>query len=79
MYVGDDWYRIENRSIMKRIYQRRNKTIYFPYTKVISSTKRPEALNVVRKYDLSDVDRDNKNETVKSGNERDLIYRMICP
>ena len=56
LFVGDDWYATEKwQEYEKQFAAEGIKIIYFPYTKGISSTKINEALNAVRKHDLTDV------------------------
>lgn len=56
LFVGDDWYGTEKwQDYEKQFAAEGIKIVYFPYTKGISSTKINEALNAVRKHDLSDV------------------------
>ena len=56
LFVGDDWYGTEKwNEYEKEFAEAEIKIVYFPYTKVISSTKITEALNAVRKDDLQDV------------------------
>lgn len=56
LFVGDDWYGTEKWQKYENAFSTEGiKIIYFPYTKGVSSTKISEALNVVRKHNLSDV------------------------
>lgn len=56
LFVGDDWYGTEKWKKYEEEFAREGiGIIYFPYTKNISSTKITEALNAVRKDNLSDV------------------------
>lgn len=56
LFVGDDWYGTEKwQEYEKQFAAEGIKIVYFPYTKGISSTKINEALNTVRKHDLTDV------------------------
>ncbi|MBO7661696.1 MAG: adenylyltransferase/cytidyltransferase family protein [Bacteroidaceae bacterium] len=56
LFVGDDWYGTEKwQNYEKEFEEAGIKIIYFPYTKGVSSTKINEALNAVRKHDLTDV------------------------
>jgi glycerol-3-phosphate cytidylyltransferase len=56
LFVGDDWYATPKwQDYEKQFAAEGIKIIYFPYTKGISSTKINEALNAVRKHDLTDV------------------------
>ena len=56
LFVGDDWYGTEKwQQYEKQFAAEGIRIVYFPYTKGISSTKINEALNAVRKHDLSDV------------------------
>ena len=56
LFVGDDWYGTEKwREYEKQFEAEGIKIVYFPYTKGISSTKINEALQAVRKHDLTDV------------------------
>jgi len=56
LFVGDDWYGTEKwQDYEKQFAAEGIKIVYFPYTKGISSTKINEALNAVRKHDLTDV------------------------
>ena len=56
LFVGDDWYGTEKwREYEKQFEAEGIKIVYFPYTKGVSSTKINEALNAVRKHDLTDV------------------------
>ena len=56
LFVGDDWYGTEKwKQYEKEFSEEGIKIIYFPYTKGVSSTKISEALNAIRKFDLSDV------------------------
>jgi len=56
LFVGDDWYGTEKwKEYEKQFKANGIEIIYFPYTKGISSTKINEALNAVRKHDLTDV------------------------
>ena len=56
LFVGDDWYETDKWKQYEKDFDRAGiKIIYFPYTKGVSSTKITEALNAVRKHDLSDM------------------------
>ena len=56
LFVGDDWYGTEKWKRYEKEFDKEGiKIIYFPYTRGVSSTKINEALNAVRKDDLSDV------------------------
>ena len=56
LFVGDDWYGTEKWKKYEREFAEYGiRIIYFPYTKGISSTKITEALNSVRRDDLSDL------------------------
>ena len=56
LFVGDDWYGTEKWKRYEEDFAKEGiKIIYFPYTKGVSSTKITEALNAVRKHDLTDV------------------------
>ena len=56
LFVGDDWYGTEKwQEYEKQFAAEGIKIVYFPYTKGVSSTKINEALNAVRKHDLTDV------------------------
>jgi len=56
LFVGDDWYGTEKWQEYEKQFEAEGiKIVYFPYTKGISSTKINEALNAVRKHDLTDV------------------------
>ena len=56
LIVGDDWYGTEKWNKYEEEFAKEGiKIIYFPYTKGVSSTKITEALNAIRKHDLSDV------------------------
>ena len=56
LFVGDDWYDTEKWKEYEKQFEAEGiKIVYFPYTKGISSTKINEALNAVRKHDLTDV------------------------
>ena len=56
LFVGDDWYDTAKwKEYEKQFEVEGIKIVYFPYTKGVSSTKINEALNVVRKHDLTDV------------------------
>ena len=56
LFVGDDWYATEKwKEYEKQFAAEGIKIVYFPYTKGISSTKIKEALQAVRKHDLTDV------------------------
>lgn len=56
LFVGDDWYGTEKWQQYEKQFEAEGiKIVYFPYTKGVSSTKINEALNAVRKHDLSDV------------------------
>ena len=54
--MGDDWYGTEKWKEYEKQFEAEGiKIVYFPYTKGVSSTKINEALNAVRKHDLTDV------------------------
>lgn len=56
LFVGDDWYGTEKwKEYEKQFDAEGIKIVYFPYTKGVSSTKINEALNAIRKHDLTDV------------------------
>lgn len=56
LFVGDDWYGTEKWLKYEEEFAKEGiKIVYFPYTKGISSTKINEALDAVRKHDLSDL------------------------
>ena len=56
LFVGDDWYGTEKWKKYEEEFAKEGiRIVYFPYTKGISSTKIQEALNAVRKQDLTDV------------------------
>lgn len=56
LFVGDDWYGTEKWQQYEQEFAEAGiKIVYFPYTKGVSSTKINEALNAVRKHDLTDV------------------------
>ena len=56
LFVGDDWYGTEKWEAYEKQFEAEGiKIVYFPYTKGVSSTKINEALNAVRKHDLTDV------------------------
>lgn len=56
LFVGDDWYGTEKWQLYEQEFAEAGiKIVYFPYTKGVSSTKINEALNAVRKHDLTDV------------------------
>ena len=56
LFVGDDWYATEKwQEYEKQFAAEGIKIVYFPYTKGVSSTKINEALQAVRKHDLTDV------------------------
>ena len=56
LFVGDDWYGTEKWQQYEKQFEAEGiKIVYFPYTTGVSSTKITEALNAVRKHDLSDV------------------------
>ena len=56
LFVGDDWYGTEKWKEYEKQFEAEGiKIVYFPYTKGVSSTKINEALNTVRKHDLTDV------------------------
>lgn len=56
LFVGDDWYATEKwQEYEKQFAAEGIKIVYFPYTKGVSSTKINEALNAVRKHDLTDL------------------------
>mgnify|MGYP002868314373 FL=1 len=56
LFVGDDWYETERWQAYEKQFEEAGiKIVYFPYTKGVSSTKINEALNAVRKHDLTDV------------------------
>ena len=56
LFVGDDWYGTEKWKRYEEEFAKEGITIiYFHYTKGVSSTKITEALNAIRKHDLTDV------------------------
>ena len=56
LFVGDDWYGTDKWKEYEKQFEAEGiKLVYFPYTKGVSSTKINEALNAVRKHDLTDV------------------------
>lgn len=56
LFVGDDWYGTDKWKKYEKQFEAEGiKIVYFPYTKGVSSTKINEALNAVRKHDLTDV------------------------
>ncbi len=56
LFVGDDWYNTEKWQQYEKEFEKEGiKIIYFPYTSGVSSTKINEALNAVRKNDLTDL------------------------
>ena len=56
LFVGEDWCGTEKRKKYDEEFAKEGiKIIYFPYTKGISTTRITEALNSVRKHDLTDV------------------------
>ena len=56
LFVGDDWYGTEKWKEYEKQFEAEGiKIVYFPYTKGVSPTKINEALNAVRKHDLTDV------------------------
>jgi len=56
LFVGDDWYGTDKWKKYEEDFAKEGiKIVYFPYTRGISSTKINEALNTVRKHDLSDL------------------------
>ena len=56
LFVGDDWYGTEKWKQYEQEFEKfKIKIVYFPYTKGISSTKITEALNKIRKDDLTDL------------------------
>lgn len=56
LFVGDDWYGTEKWLKYEEEFAKEGiKIVYFPYTKGVSSTKINEALDAVRKHDLSDL------------------------
>lgn len=56
LFVGDDWYGTEKWLKYEEEFAKEGiKIVYFPYTKGVSSTKINEALEAVRKHDLSDL------------------------
>ena len=56
LFVGDDWYGTKKWKAYEKQFEAEGiKIVYFPYTKGVSSTKINEALNAVRKHDLTDV------------------------
>lgn len=56
LFVGDDWYGTEKwKEYEKKFAEAGIRIVYFPYTRGISSTKITEALNAVRKHNLTDV------------------------
>lgn len=56
LFVGDDWYGTEKWKKYEEEFAKEGiKIIYFPYTQGVSSTKIREALDTVRKDDLTDL------------------------
>ncbi len=56
LFVGDDWYGTEKwKEYEKDFLKEGIKIIYFPYTKGVSSTIIKNALNTIRKHNLTDV------------------------
>lgn len=56
LFVGDDWYGTEKwRHYEQEFAKEGIRIIYFPYTRGVSSTIITEALNQLRKHDLTDV------------------------
>lgn len=56
LFVGDDWYGTEKwRKYEEEFAKEGIKIVYFPYTQGVSSTKIREALDTVRKDDLTDL------------------------
>lgn len=56
LFVGDDWYETDKWKEYEKQFEAEGiRIVYFPYTKGVSSTKINEALNAVRKHDLTDV------------------------
>lgn len=56
LFVGDDWYGTEKWNEYEKEFEKEGiKIVYFPYTHGISSTKINEALNAIRKQDLTDL------------------------
>ena len=56
LFVGDDWYGTEKWNKYEKEFNEAGiKIIYFPYTKGISSTKITQALNTIRKDDLTEL------------------------
>jgi glycerol-3-phosphate cytidylyltransferase len=56
LFVGDDWYGTEKWIKYEEEFAREGiKIVYFPYTEGVSSSRIREALESVRKHDLSDL------------------------
>jgi glycerol-3-phosphate cytidylyltransferase len=56
LFVGDDWYGTEKWKKYEEDFAKEGiKIVYFPYTQGVSSTKIREALDTVRKDDLTDL------------------------
>lgn len=56
LFVGDDWYGTEKWNKYEEEFAKEGiKIVYFPYTQGVSSTKIREALDTVRKDDLTDL------------------------
>jgi glycerol-3-phosphate cytidylyltransferase len=56
LFVGDDWYRTPKwEKIEQKLITMSIRTIYFPYTKGVSSTKIASALKNVRGWDISEI------------------------
>lgn len=56
LFVGDDWYNTPKWNEYEVEFAKAGiKIVYFPYTKGISSTRIQQALDAVRKHDLTEV------------------------
>ncbi|SFC80326.1 adenylyltransferase/cytidyltransferase family protein [Butyrivibrio sp. YAB3001] len=56
LFVGDDWYGTEKWKQYEIDFSKEGiQIVYFPYTKGVSSTKISQALQAVRKDNLSDI------------------------
>lgn len=56
LFVGDDWYNTPKWNDYEIEFAKAGiKIVYFPYTKGISSTRIQQALDAVRKHDLTEV------------------------
>lgn len=56
LFVGDDWYGTEKWKKYEEDFAKEGiQIVYFPYTQGVSSTKIREALDTVRKDDLTDL------------------------